>query len=130
MGILQGGCSFSTHIVGSQQMCRQSICVSPRVCTCACLWVNILGFGLSPGMNADSPSVYVSECGYIYLCVCVSICVVCVCVCMREREKEYVYGCVCVYECVQVCLCVCTDISVCPYICVRVNMCVHIYGYM
>lgn len=62
VGILRGGCSLSKHTVGSQQMCRQSMCVLPRMCTCACLCGSTLGIGMSPGMNRNSPLVYVSEC--------------------------------------------------------------------
>lgn len=48
--------------------------MSPRVCTCACRCAHTLGFGMSPGMNTDSPSVYVSECMYTSLCMCEYAC--------------------------------------------------------
>lgn len=98
MGILQGGCSLSKHTVGSQQMCRQSKCVSPRMCTCACLYGNTLGTGISPGMNINSPLVYVSYVCVsicVYMSVCTGMCIY-VCLCM-SGEGMYVYAYVWMY---------------------------------
>lgn len=118
VGILRGGCSLSKCTVGSQQMCRQSMCVLPWMCTWACLCGNTLGFGMFPGMNTDNPLVYASEM-HVYLFV-------------------YMWGSVqvCVFMCTyvwvgRVCIRGCIGMGACIYVrIVYMSMRVYVYGYV